>query len=332
LGNVLNTYIEFVTGDSTPEQKSAAFIAAKMQFVSDEPKFMVKGSEVLLLPLFAHYANLYFSLLNDALNFGPAYHISTSTLSKLQEEMSSKTGQYQTYATSWYNHIVSEQKHWADRNKMIREFTIGVMDHCALWPYFNPVKYPTKTNPAKNITRELYSDIYGGDPGKDFIDPYATSFAKDVPKGFNAGPKLNNFTYNATSDEQIVQNITVFYNGNNGPGGVATAGPMGSLDMYSTAITEANYKPNCIDQFHVQVGSALYQLTIGNFHSPTVPGVPVPQYTVYGSLNPNAGIPVNIYLDDHVISSVHVFDTTFANHYKGCKNILVGFRLKSSVV
>lgn len=169
LNNVLNDYLQAVqTGDTAAI--SAQWIATSTVFDSQRPHFQSAGYQVLLLPLFAQFANLNLTLLRDGALFGanwgwsPAYTQSVitkltstiTTFSQYAEQIYQQGYQNVVKNTGTYYHACEPFK---SVNAYVRQMTLGVLDFAQLWPYFDTTKYPEPV--TVYLDREIYSDPVG---------------------------------------------------------------------------------------------------------------------------------------------------------------------------
>lgn len=169
LNNVLNDYLAAVqTGDT--ENISTQWIATNTVFDDALPHFQSPGYEVLLLPLFAQFANLNLSLLRDGALFGSGWGWNQAYQQMVAGKLTSNINAFTQYADKFYEqgheHVAGKTKKnyhkcepFRSVNAYVRQMTLSVLDFVQLWPYFDPAKYP---NPVSvYLDREIYSDPVG---------------------------------------------------------------------------------------------------------------------------------------------------------------------------
>jgi hypothetical protein len=168
--NVSDFLTSLQTGTGVPTYISEKWNVANGDFQQQLATFQLSGYEVLLLPLFAQFANLHLSLLRDGALFGANWGwtpaITNSIASTLTTNIASYTAYAQKIYQQGYQSIVSSTKSsnhscqpFRTVNSYVRQMTLGVLDYAQLWPYFDTIKY------AKPVTvylsREIYSDPVG---------------------------------------------------------------------------------------------------------------------------------------------------------------------------
>lgn len=169
LQNALNDYLQTVqTGDV--ENISAQWITTKTLFDSDLPHFQSAGYELLLLPLFGQFANLYLGLLRDGVLFGSGWNWNAAYQQQVATALTNDIQNYASYTQSTYDtHLLQliagtkENDHacqpFKTVNTFVRQFTTTVLDFKEMWPYFDGTKYPQGATVA--LSREIYSDPMG---------------------------------------------------------------------------------------------------------------------------------------------------------------------------
>ncbi|WP_421827247.1 insecticidal delta-endotoxin Cry8Ea1 family protein [Larkinella sp.] len=141
-----------------------------------QPSFQQKGDEVLLLPLFAQFANLYMGLLRDVVLFGKSWGMTDTEIQTYTQKFDDKFTEFTNYAYTTYSNgrapklnIPRDDKAmepFRSTNTYDRFMTMLVLDYMDAWGYFNPRLYPNgAVNPdgtkIRIFTREIYSDPYG---------------------------------------------------------------------------------------------------------------------------------------------------------------------------
>jgi hypothetical protein len=156
LAGVMNNYLNSLTPDPSvpnPVPPQTYWADAEDTFTNALAAFQQDGYQLLLLPLFAQFANMHLSLLRDGVKEG---WYDADSLQK-------RIGQYTGYAEEWY------EKGYTDRtapnqgfnylNQYVQGMQISVLYYKETWPYFNPAQYPP---PVKvTFTEQTYFTITG---------------------------------------------------------------------------------------------------------------------------------------------------------------------------
>lgn len=170
LHNNLNEYLWAVQNTQDKNLITQKFNIAHGHFIQELPHFQSKGYELLLLPLFAQFANLHLSLLRDGVLYGADWGWSEDIQRHQREQITQTIEQYTTYTDEIYMNALHDTKSKAPSNKYFtepfntinrftREMTLTVLDFKTLWSYYDPTLYP---NPVKiHLEREIYSDAVG---------------------------------------------------------------------------------------------------------------------------------------------------------------------------
>lgn len=169
LSGALSDYISAVkTGDNA--NISAQWIATETIFDAELPHFQSSGYELLLLPLFAQFANLNLSLLRDGVLFGSQWGWNAAYQQSIAQKLTKNVGAFTSYANQTYQNGYSKvvgstgaNNHTCEPfrtvNAFVRQMTLTVNDFSQNWQYFDLSKYP---NPVKvYLSREIYSDPVG---------------------------------------------------------------------------------------------------------------------------------------------------------------------------
>src|ERR1044071_4865416 len=153
IGN-LNSYLLSVSPHNNnkmdPQQ---AWGEAHEQFVNAQAAFQQSGIELLLLPLFAQFANMHLSLLRDGVQRGWI----------AEDRLHFRIGSYSDYANKWYQSgyktRANENKGFNYLNEYIQAMQVSVMNFRETWPYFDPTRFPP---PVKvSFTNQTYFTITG---------------------------------------------------------------------------------------------------------------------------------------------------------------------------
>lgn len=170
LKNNLDEYLWAAAHSQLPTYISEKYNVVLGDFLQQLPNFQSKGYEVLLLPLFAQFANLHLSLLRDGVLYGAGWGWTESIQQHNRQQIRETIRLYEDYAEKTYSNGLEDtkkkapsNKHFTEPlntiNKYVRNMTLTVLDFKRMWQYFDPVDYPT---PVKiYLDREIYSDAVG---------------------------------------------------------------------------------------------------------------------------------------------------------------------------
>lgn len=205
-------------------------------FALYQPNFQQQGFELLLLPIFAQYVNMYLSTLRDAVKFGTGWGMVDVDVQQAASDLTQKISEFTQYATTTYTgYLATLTKNTATNyetnepfkttNAFTRQITIGVLDYMDAWPYYDATKYPNgAVNPDGTtidlFTREIYSDPFGntymssGDPRPIVLPSQATKRPTNVTVW--GGDRIDA--------------VQLTYPTGGGPGGVTQTARMGDQD------------------------------------------------------------------------------------------------------
>lgn len=201
---------------------SEKFNVANGHFLHDLPRFQSSGYEVLLLPLFAQFANLHLALLRDGAAFGRDWGWSDELVADTRKKLTESIDSYSDYVTKTFEAGYESVKKTAPEdkrrmepfntvNRYLREMTITVKDFQAQWKYFDISRYP---EPVKvYLDREVYSDAVGTCYDSPFYIP-------SRPAG-----RIRNVT---VWGWDRIDAVKVDYPEGGGPDGVTSTGRMGN--------------------------------------------------------------------------------------------------------
>lgn len=188
---VVNSYLEIVDSGDT-EVISERWSAANADFIQQLPSFQASGYEVLLLPLFAQYVNLYQSLLRDGIMKGASWGWNDDVVSSVSSDMTQYTLQFMQWVDTWYSSgyqsIVSTTKSddhacepFKTVNAWVRTMTLGVRDHRWLWGYVSEAAHGLGPFTVY-LAREIYTDPKGtcDDSGNIVIPTQPTKFPSEI--------------------------------------------------------------------------------------------------------------------------------------------------------
>ncbi|MGF7056315.1 hypothetical protein GGC47_005533 [Bosea sp. OAE752] len=151
-----------------------AWMVAAGDFDQQLPSFQASGYEVVLLPLFAQFANLNLMLLRDGVSAGKSWGWTAAYQDVVRKKLADKIAAYSSYADTTFKKglehrikAVKRDDHLCEPfrtvNRFTREMTLNTLDFKNLWPYLDPVKYPTPVRVY--LDREIYSDPVGSCDG-----------------------------------------------------------------------------------------------------------------------------------------------------------------------
>ena len=205
---------------------------------------------VILLPLYAQYANLYLTLLRDALTptkenvqvlagsaWGMNYADIIGTLTKLQafivEAVKHVNDTYSAGRANIVNKVPEDQikvEPFKSTNAYDRQMTMLVLDYMDTWQYYDIQKYPfgaidRDANKIPLFTREIYSDPIGSIVDKSIPPPPGIV----LPSPATLFP-----TQITVWGGQRLDAVQLTYPAGGGPGGVTTTPRMGDKNGGST--------------------------------------------------------------------------------------------------
>lgn len=171
LNNNLSSYLTALkVGGNDPSYISEKWNVANGDFLQQLPTFQLPNYQLLLLPLFAQFANMHLSLLRDGVLGGAKWGWTPPILSQTQQDLTKAISDYSAYATKIYqNQLTSLNQSvrpnncaaqpFRTINNFVRQMTLAVVDFVDMWPYFDASKY---NGPVKVILdREIYTDPQG---------------------------------------------------------------------------------------------------------------------------------------------------------------------------
>ncbi|EJR94916.1 insecticidal delta-endotoxin Cry8Ea1 family protein [Bacillus mycoides] len=157
------------------------------------PSFRVGGFEVPLLTVYAQAANLHLLLLRDAVKFGAGWGFSPIEVEDNYTRLQARTAEYTNHCTNTYDKGLKQaydlapnptdyNKYpylnpyskdpiygkyyttpvdWNLFNDFRRDMTLMVLDIVAVWPTYNPRLYNNPYGVQIELSREVYSTVYG---------------------------------------------------------------------------------------------------------------------------------------------------------------------------
>ena len=234
---VSKLYTQTVDGGASPTVIRETWVSAVTTFEGAKVHFQWKGYEVLLLPLFAQFANLELALLRDGLVRGRNWGWNDADVNVYHDKLLELLDTYSQYVDATFSagkydanvrgvdiHKHSKKHHkeaglfnrypFQTRNEYVRETTLTVLDYKAVWPYYDPIQYPK--GEQVELNREIYSDPVGAP------DPKADAYSYWP----NSAPTLPIQRIEVWSGDRI-DSCRVTYPQDGGPNGDTSTGVMG---------------------------------------------------------------------------------------------------------
>ncbi|PFK27947.1 insecticidal delta-endotoxin Cry8Ea1 family protein [Bacillus cereus] len=188
-----NEWNENPDNPNAQERIRRQFTATNTTIANSMPSFQVTGFEVPLLAVFAQAANLYLLLLRDAVKFGKGWGLTSQEIEDLYNRLQRNTANYTDYCVTTYDKglkqaydLVPNPKDynkypylnpysndpiygkyytapvdWNLFNDYRRNMTLMVLDIVAVWPTYNPRVYDNPNGVQIELSREVYSTVYG---------------------------------------------------------------------------------------------------------------------------------------------------------------------------
>lgn len=310
--------------DSThkPELISEQYTATATAFVTARPHFRAQNYAVMLLPLFAQFANLHLALTRAGVRHGTEWGWPQERIDAEAALLRSLADEYAAYAVNvylagllpWFGHMQSREG-WTASNRYNREMTLSVMDHQHYWPSFKP-----GTPPPAPPTRTIYSDPIGGEP----VDPIV------VPE-----PPAGPLTFIEAHGSYMLWGLKVGYGGNP----PAYSGPI-QADGESPMIAGGFSVTTAVPVTAVRAGLQRYKRRTENLDPPIlnrwgcrslVLTLGTQAAILFVGNNSNDHLPmldefqtIDAAYSDHVVSSMWALGQYEAT-------IVVGFKLKIAV-
>jgi len=328
LKNNMTDYLNAIQNNAGGSVISQKWNVANGNFEQYLPNFQSSGYELLLLPLFAQFANLHLSLLRDGVLFGSSWGWNDGAVHLAYQQLTNNsTGNigitpYTTYANQTYQKGLQNianstpanlhlNQPFLATNAYTRGMTLIAMDYVTLWQYFDTKKYPKPI--SVYLDREIYSDPQGTSDGSTNPNPIAIPSAPTQP--------LNQIT---VSVNQVVRAVQVAYPAGGGPDGETQTPMMGYGGGESNQINVTSSNP--IKVGAGRSGDIVYGLMF-YFKDGT-------ETAMLGGLGagPNGdfkgGTPFYYFYSDHILSSVYVHGGS--EFYQCADCVVFGFKLEQS--
>ncbi|WP_353054847.1 insecticidal delta-endotoxin Cry8Ea1 family protein [Bacillus thuringiensis] len=175
------------------ERVRRQFTATNTVIEQRMPSFRVLGFEVPLLVVFAQAANLHLQLLRDAVKFGEGWDLPSIEIENLYTRLTNRTREYTDHCVNTYDEGLKQARalkgnpkdytrypyldpyskdptygkyynapvDWNLFNDFRRDMILMVLDLVAVWPTYNPRVYPNPYGVQIQLSREIYSTVYG---------------------------------------------------------------------------------------------------------------------------------------------------------------------------
>jgi hypothetical protein len=218
LKNSIILYVSEINNGTVDDQRNQWLITRNL-FADALPHFQSANYELLLSPLFAHFANMYLAILRDGVIFGKAWGRSAADQAQDTTNLTSAIDQFTTYTNGIYVAGHNGRRDatggaFSSVNSYDREMTMTVLNFMDTWPYYDVTKYPTGA--TVTLAREIYSDPYGR----------TGSLVMDSP------PTQRPTSISVWAWDEL-DAVQLTYPAGSGPGGVTTTKRMG--DQYGGA-------------------------------------------------------------------------------------------------
>ncbi|PFY68411.1 insecticidal delta-endotoxin Cry8Ea1 family protein, partial [Bacillus toyonensis] len=181
------------TDASNKERVRRQFTSTNTTIEYAMPSFRVPTFEVPLLTVYAQAANLHLQLLRDAVKFGNEWGMPSEEVEDMYNRLTRRTAEYTDHCVATYDKGLKEaydlapnptdyNKYpylnpyskdpiygkyytapvdWNLFNDYRRDMTLMVLDIVAVWPTYNPRIYTNPNGVQVELSREVYSTVYG---------------------------------------------------------------------------------------------------------------------------------------------------------------------------
>ena len=173
LKNTLPFYAKELEG-GTPNSKLTQWMITRTLFAQALPHFQPAqyNDQILSLPLFTQFANLYLSVLRDGIIAGKSWGMTEAVHQDLITDMKKNINDFVKYAQENAYLAVRDERNrlsffgnlagcdfFKSINTYERVMTLAVFDYTTTWPYFDVTQYPTGAK--VEFPLEIYSDPLG---------------------------------------------------------------------------------------------------------------------------------------------------------------------------
>ncbi|WP_086403584.1 insecticidal delta-endotoxin Cry8Ea1 family protein, partial [Bacillus thuringiensis] len=133
--------------------------------------YRTSSSQITLLPTFTQAANLHLSMLRDAVMYQEGWNLQSHI--NYSKELDDALEDYTNYCVEVYTKGLNALRgstaiDWLEFNSFRRDMTLMVLDLVAIFPNYNPVRYPLSTKIS--LSRKIYTDPVGRTDSPSFGD------------------------------------------------------------------------------------------------------------------------------------------------------------------
>lgn len=311
LAKAVNNYLATLK-DGTDAEKLIEWHNMNDAFSIALPFFQAEGYQLLLLPLFVQFANMYLAILRDVVISGKEWGRSEKEQSDDPSTLTEKINEFYSYAADTFNqgrlNVALKTKPdnhkcepFRSINQYDRQMTLTVLDYMNAWPYFDVIRFP---NGAPVVsTREIYSDPMGtcDDSGNIVI-------ATPTP--------TQPLTQLSVWSGDYFNSIQVTYPAGSGPGGVTQTKRMGVSGGFNRVYTISPNNP-------IVAAQTTYGSIVNTIQFTYADG------STSDVLGKNAGSNNTTWnFDSEILSSVHI--NGMSNYYGSADCVVYGFQYAKS--
>ena len=317
LQNVLANYAGSAKPGHTTEFTSQNWTTARGLFAQRMPHFRAKGSELLLLPLWAQAANMHLSLLRDGVLFGMSWGWDGTDHDSVVAELKAAITDYTAWAPRIFGWGISGQlsaggvnyyscQPFRASNKFHQQMVPAVLDVAQLWPLFDPTIHLGPATPDEvYLTSEIYSDPWRtADNSGLFLLPWQH-------------PTRPPAQITVWSEPNLIDAVQVAYPDGGGPDGVTQTARMGAGSGNPTTISVNPGNP--VTTVNVWAGDVVQGLQFTFKDGTTTP-----------HLGSSEGTKQTFDFYDHDAKSGRVLSSVYVNgksiYYNNVDAIVFGFR------
>lgn len=335
LQNNVNDYLAALHATSPdPTTISDKWYVANGNFEQYLPNFQYNSGgqdyRLLLLPLFAQFANLHLSLLRDGVLLGETdMNWQESDRDLAHQELTNNSAgtigitPYTNYANMIYQQGLQnvmnstpvnsvQNQPFLAANTYTRQMTLSVLDYVNLWPYFDAETYTSAV--SVHLNREIFSDPQGTSDNSSNLNPITS------PPNPPPTQPLSAIQVAASS---MVLGVQVTYPAGGGPNG-ETQTPVMGYQGGGTTINVTSSNP--IKVAAGRVGSVVNGL---QFYFEDTTETAMLGGTGFG---PNGafpgGTPFYCFYSGHILSSVYIHG--YSEAYNSADCVVFGFQLEQS--
>jgi hypothetical protein len=318
LNNNLESYLTALKdGTGDPSYISEKWNVANGDFLQQLPTFQLPDYQLLLLPLFAQFANMHLSLLRDGVVGGAAWGWTPAIIAQTQTDLTNAIANYRQYAPPVYQSGLADVKaktkannHSAEPfrsvNNYVRQMTLTVLDFVNMWQYFDVSKYSGPV--TVYLDREIYTDPQGT---CDNSGPIVLPSAPTQPIS-----QISVWAWDRVDAVQLT------YPSGGGPGGVTKTARMGDQGGGSNAPPHGgvfNVTSNPVTIATAASGDIVNYMTFKFANGSSS-----------GKLGGNypGGTPINWSFANEILSSIHI--NGISSSYGSADCVVFGFKYQQS--